>query len=146
MKKTAEEMAAIKELKVSLGQALKAIRTDVERGYIPMRRLADAIHIPASNLKYIEDGVNAPSPDVYIALLENLPVTDTEQQELDLMYSAIRGTPPPDVCRIICTNHELNDALRLIGDDVLSGEQIAEITALIASYKVPKTEGAATNG
>ena len=146
MKKTAEEMAAIKELKVSLGQALKAIRTDDERGYIPMRRLADAIHIPASNLKYIEDGVNAPSPDVYIALLENLPVTDAEQQELDLMYSAIRGTPPPDVCRIICTNHELNDALRLIGDDVLSGEQIAEITALIASYKVPKTEGAATNG
>lgn len=146
LKKTSEEMATIKERKCLLGQMIKSIRTDDSRGYIPMRRLADAIRIPVSNLKYIEDGVNAPSPEVYNALLENLPVTNAELKELDLMYSAIRGTPPPDVCRIICTNHELNDALRLIGDTLLSREQIAEISALISSYKSTNTEGAAING
>lgn len=146
MRRNDAEQAALKELKIMLGQAIKAVRTDDNRGYIPMRRLADAIHIPVSNLKYIEDGVNAPSPEVYNAIIDNLPVTDAERKEMDLMYSKIRGTPPPDVCKIVCTNFELNEALRLIGDSVLTAEQIAEITELIASYRPIKTEGAAVNG
>lgn len=146
MKKNAKEMNELKELRYSLGQALKVIRTDDNRGYTSMRKLAEAVHIPVSNLKYIEDGVNAPSPEVYSQLIENLPVTEEERKELDRMYSAIRGAPPPDVCRIVCTNQALNDALRLIGDAVLTGDQVDEISKLIASYKLPKTEGAAVNG
>ena len=145
MKRNTAELSVLKGLKQALGQAIKAVRTDDNRGYISMRKLADAIRIPVSNLKYIEDGVNAPSPEVYRAIIENLPVTETELREMDLLYSEIRGTPPPDVCKIVCTNFQLNDALRLIGDDVLTTEQVAEITALIASYKPVNNEGATTN-
>ena len=51
-----------KELKEELGKIIKSNREskgDSQRG------LAKAIDLPNSNLKYIEDGINAPSPEVY---------------------------------------------------------------------------------
>lgn len=146
MKKTAEESAFIKQHKLILGQAIKAIRTDDERGYISLRKLEVAVGIPASNIKYIEDGVNAPSPEAYEAIVKELNPTDTERKELDRLYSLIRGTPPPDVCKIICANAELNNSLRVLEDQILTKEQIAEVTALLATFKIHTTEGAATNG
>ena len=146
MKKTSEETAYRKEQKLLLGQAIKAIRTNDERGYISLRKLQDLVKIPASNLKYIEDGINAPSPEVYEALVHHLKPTEDQRKELDRLYSEIRGTPPPDVCKIVCANTELNDALRVIGEQKLTPEQIAEITALLFSYKVNTTQGAAING
>lgn len=146
MKKNAEESAFIKQQKLLLGQAIKAIRTDDERGYVSLRKLEVAVGIPASNIKYIEDGVNAPSPEAYEAIVKELNPTDTERKELDRLYSLIRGTPPPDVCKIICANAELNDSLRVLEDQTLTKEQIAEVTALLTSFKIHTTEGAATNG
>lgn len=146
MKKNAEESAFIKQQKLLLGQAIKAIRTDDERGYVSLRKLEVAVGIPASNIKYIEDGVNAPSPEAYEAIVKELNPTDTERKELDRLYSLIRGTPPPDVCKIICANAELNNSLRVLEDQTLTKEQIAEVTALLTSFKIHTTEGAATNG
>lgn len=146
MKKNAEESAFIKQQKLLLGQAIKAIRTDDERGYVSLRKLEDAVGIPASNVKYIEDGVNAPSPEAYAAIVKELNPTDTERKELDRLYSLIRGTPPPDVCKIICANEGLNNALRVLDNQTLTKEQIAEVTALLTSFKIHTKEGAATNG
>lgn len=146
MKKTAEESAFLKEQKLLLGQAIKAIRTDDERGYVSLRKMEDAVGIPASNIKYIEDGVNAPSPEAYEAIIKELNPTDEERNELDRLYSLIRGTPPPDVCKIICANEGLNNALRVLDNQTLTKEQIAEVTALLTSFKIHTTEGAATNG
>ena len=146
MKKNAEETAFIKQQKLLLGQAIKAIRTDDERGYVSLRKLEDAVGIPASNVKYIEDGVNAPSPEAYAAIVKELNPTDTERKELDRLYSLIRGTPPPDVCKIICANEGLNNALRVLDNQTLTKEQIAEVTALLTSLKIHTKEGAATNG
>lgn len=146
MRKSTEETAFIKEQKLLLGQAIKAIRTDDERGYISLRKLEDAVRVPASNLKYIEDGVNAPSPDVYDAIIRYLDPTDGERKELDRLYSSIRRTPPPDVCRIVCANSALNDALRLVSNQTLTPDQISQITALFASFNTMSTEGAAING
>ena len=146
MKKTAEESAFLKEQKLLLGQAIKAIRTDDERGYVSLRKMEDAVGIPASNIKYIEDGVNAPSPEAYEAIIKELNPTDEERKELDRLYSLIRGTPPPDVCKIICANEGLNNALRVLDNQTLTKEQIAEVTALLTSFKIHTTEGAATNG
>ena len=129
-----------------LGQAIKAIRTDDERGYVSLRKMEDAVGIPASNIKYIEDGVNAPSPEAYEAIIKELNPTDEERNELDRLYSLIRGTPPPDVCKIICANEGLNNALRVLDNQTLTKEQIAEVTALLTSFKIHTTEGAATNG
>lgn len=146
MKKTAEESSFLKNQKLLLGQAIKAIRTDDERGYVSLRKMEDAVGIPASNIKYIEDGVNAPSPEVYEAIVRELNPTDGERKELDRLYSLIRGTPPPDVCKIICANQGLNNALRVIDNQTLTKEQIAEVTALLTSFKIHTIEGAATNG
>ena len=146
MKKNAEESAFIKQQKLLLGQAIKAIRTDDERGYVSLRKLEVTVGIPASNIKYIEDGVNAPSPEAYEAIVKELNPTDTERKELDRLYSLIRGTPPPDVCKIICANAELNYSLRVLEDQILTKEQIAEVTALLTTFKIHTTEGAATNG
>ena len=146
MRKTTEETAFIKQQKLLLGQAIKAIRTDDERGYVSLRKLEVAVGIPASNIKYIDDGVNAPSPEAYEAIVKELTPTDVERKELDRLYSLIRGTPPPDVCKIICANAELNNSLRVLEDQILTKEQIAEVTALLATFKIHTTEGAATNG
>ena len=146
MKKTAEESAFLKNQKLLLGQAIKAIRTDDERGYVSLRKLEVAVGIPASNIKYIEDGVNAPSPEVYEAIVRELNPTDAERKELDRLYSLIRGTPPPDVCKIICANQGLNNSLRVLENQALTDEQIAEVTALLTSFKIHTTEGAATHG
>ena len=146
MKKTAEESAFIKQQKLLLGQAIKAIRTDDERGYVSLRKLEVAVGIPASNIKYIEDGVNAPSPEAYEAIVKELNPTDTERKELDRLYSLIRGTPPPDVCKIICANAGLNNSLRVLENQTLTKEQIAEVTALLTTFKIHTKEGAATNG
>lgn len=146
MKKTAEESAFLKNQKLLLGQAIKAIRTDDERGYVSLRKMEDAVGIPASNIKYIEDGVNAPSPEVYEAIVRELNPTDAERKELDRLYSLIRGTPPPDVCKIICANQGLNNSLRVLENQALTDEQIAEVTALLTSFKIHTTEGAATHG
>ena len=146
MKKTSEESAFLKKQKFLLGQAIKAIRTDDERGYVSLRKMEDAVGIPASNIKYIEDGVNAPSPEVYEAIVRELNPTDGERKELDRLYSLIRGTPPPDVCKIICANQGLNNALRALDSQTLTDEQIAEVTALLTSFKIHTKEGAATNG
>ena len=146
MKKTAEESAFLKNQKLLLGQAIKAIRTNDERGYVSLRKMEDAVGIPASNIKYIEDGVNAPSPEVYEAIVRELNPTDAERKELDRLYSLIRGTPPPDVCKIICANQGLNNSLRVLENQALTDEQIAEVTALLTSFKIHTTEGAATNG
>ena len=146
MKKNAAETAFLKEQKLLLGQAIKAIRTDDERGYMSLRKLEDATGIPASNIKYIEDGVNAPSPEVYEAIVRELNPTDGERKELDRLYSLIRGTPPPDVCKIICANQGLNNSLRVLENQTLTDEQIAEVTALLTSFKIHTKEGAASNG
>lgn len=50
-----------KELKIELGQIIKFNR---EAKGSSQRKLAKAIGLPNSNLKYIEDGINAPSPEV----------------------------------------------------------------------------------
>ena len=146
MKKNSEESAFLRKQKYLFGQAIKAIRTDDERGYMSLRKLERAVGIPASNIKYIEDGVNAPSPEAYEAIIKELNPTDEERKELERLYSLIRGTPPPDVCKIVCANQGLNNSLRVLENQTLTDEQIAEVTALLTSFKIPTTEGAAANG
>lgn len=145
MKKSSEESELLKEQKLQLGRAIKAIRTDAGREYMSLRKMENAVGIPASNIKYIEDGVNAPSPATYEAIINVLKPTDAERKELDRIYSLIKGTPPPDVCKIICTNAELNNSLRILGNQTLTREQIAEVTALFTSFKLHATEGVITN-
>lgn len=98
-----------KELKIELGQIIKSNREakgDSQRG------LAKAINLSNSNLKYIEDGINAPSPEVYKNIILLLKPSDEDRRKMDYLYSQIRGTPPPDICEFIIENDEVFESIR----------------------------------
>ena len=58
-----------KELKEELGQLIKFNRKAKGES---QRGLAKAIDLPNSNLKYIEDGINAPSFEIYKKIMIEL--------------------------------------------------------------------------
>ena len=60
MKQQTKENHNIKAAKTKLGKSIKKLRE--QKGY-SQRELARAVDLPPSNMKYIEDGVNAPSPE-----------------------------------------------------------------------------------
>ena len=104
-----QEIDNKKELKEELGQLIKFNRkAKGER----QRGLAKAIDLPNSNLKYIEDGINAPSPEVYKNIILLLKPNDEDRGRMDYLYSQIRGTPPPDICEFIIENDEVFESIR----------------------------------
>jgi len=98
-----------KELKEELGQLIKVNRKAKGES---QRGLAKAIDLPNSNLKYIEDGINAPSPEVYKNIILLLKPNDEDRGRMDYLYSQIRGTPPPDICEFIIENDEVFESIR----------------------------------
>lgn len=146
MEKSPEENAQINAAKVELGKLIKDLHDSPEGKTLSLRKVAQAVGIKAPNLMYIENGVNAPSPVVYDAIINFFKPGNDYRKKMDDQYSIIRGTPPPDVCKIICANAELNNSLRVLEDQTLTKEQVAEVTALLTSFKIHTTEGAATNG
>ena len=103
------------------------------RGERSLREIARAIEIPASNLSYIEKGINAPSPEVYEKIILELAPSEDKRQEMDILYSYIRDMPPPDVCEILITNSGLNNSLRLLGNKQISNDMLVQINKLFAS-------------
>jgi len=97
------------KLKSELGMLIKTIRSNRR---MSQRGLAREIDIPNSNLKYIEDGVNAPSPDIYTKIIRVLKPNKEEINIMDSFYSAIRGTPPPDICDFLIDNEGVFGAIR----------------------------------
>ena len=81
------------------------------------RGLTRAIDVPNSNLKYIEDGINAPSPEVYKKIILLLKPDDKDRGRMDNLYSQIRGTPPPDICEFMIENVYLYDVLRSLDNN-----------------------------
>ena len=143
MKSATKDSKEIKKAKQKLGKTIKKLRENKE---FSLRELARSVNLPPSNMKYIEDGINAPSPDKYLAIIRYLSPDSKNRDELDTAYSIIRGTPPPDVCNIICKNKGLNDVLRIIDGQTLSANQIEQLKQLIKSFKVEIEKGDKENG
>lgn len=120
-----------KELKEELGQLIKFNRKAKGES---QRGLAKAIDIPNSNLKYIEDGMNAPSPEVYKNIILLLKPSDEDRGRMDYLYSQIRGTPPPDICEFLMDNAELYRAIR--GNEFKLGKEQIEKISLIIDGKI----------
>ena len=146
MKGSKEENDQIKAAKVELGKLIRELHDAPEGKTLSLRKVAEAVGISAPNMTQIENGVYTPSPEVYDAIVNFFKPDNEYRKQMDYQYSIIRGTPPPDVCKIICANAELNNSLRVLEDQTLTKEQIAEVTALLTSFKIHTTEGAATNG
>lgn len=119
----------IREQKQLLGKLIKECR-----GKKSLRSVAAAVGLPPSNLKYIEDGVNAPSPETYKCLVGELKPQDPIQKDMDRAYMTIRSTPPPDVCEVIKANEALNDSIRMLQKHKLTPQQFQELNTLLRSF------------
>ena len=92
------------------------------RGTLSQSKLAKKVGLPRSNMKYIEDGVNAPTAEVYEKLIDTLKPDPETHAKMDALYMAIRRIPPPD-------------AMRKMGDRDLTLEQVKSVDALFASFQ-----------
>lgn len=111
------------------------------RGTLSQSQLAKRVGLPRSNMKYIEDGVNAPTAEVYEKLIKELKPDLQTRQRMDRLYMAIRKVPPPDICRIITQNKDLVDAMRKLEGCNLTPDQIKSVTALFASFRENREGG-----
>lgn len=105
------------------------------RGTLSQSQLAKRVGLPRSNLKYIEDGVNAPTAEVYDKLIKELKPDLQARRRMDRLYMAIRKVPPPDICRTITQNKDLVDAMRKLEGCNLTPDQIESVAALFASFQ-----------
>ena len=105
------------------------------RGTLSQSQLAKRVGLPRSNMKYIEDGVNAPTAEVYDKLIKELKPDLQTRQHMDRLYMAIRKVPPPDVYRTITQNKDLVDAIRKLEGCNLSPDQIKSVADLFASFQ-----------
>ena len=119
----------VKNQKIELGKLLKKCR-----GERSLRNVAAAVGLSPSNLKYIEDGVNAPSPEIYIKLMHELEPKGKVKKDIEHAYMIIRQAPPPDVCKVITNNENLNDSLRVLEGYTLTQQQLKELDALLNSF------------
>lgn len=105
------------------------------RRTLSQSQLAKRVGLPRSNMKYIEDGVNAPTAEVYDKLIKELKPDLQARQRMDRLYMAIRKVPPPDICRTITQNKDLVDAMRKLEGCNLTSDQIESVAALFASFQ-----------
>ena len=119
----------VKNQKIELGKLLKECR-----GERSLRNVAAAVGLSPSNLKYIEDGVNAPSPEIYIKLMHELEPKSKVKKDIEHAYMIIRQAPPPDVCKVITNNENLNDSLRILEGHTLTPQQFQELNTLLRSF------------
>ena len=141
MSKNQTKNKSIEAAKKKLGKIISDCR-----GEMSQRTLAKSVELPPSNMKYIEDGINAPTADVYAAIIQTLKPKPKIHDEMDRLYSVIRGTPPPDVCNIIINNKSMNDALRIIEGQELTTAQMEELHKLLTSFTKEPVRGDMNNG
>ena len=132
---------AVETAKRNLGREIAGCRKKMSQ-----RKLADAVGLSPSNMKYIEDGLNAPSPEIYKKLIAILQPEERQRKKMDQLYMLIRKTPPPDVCEIMIKNEEINDAVRMIEGKVLTDSQICNVKSLFASFITNNDKGVVENG
>lgn len=110
------------------------------------RRLAEAVDLPPSNMKYIEDGINCPTANVYSKLISVLKPSPIKRTELDQAYMIIRNTPPPDVCDRVKKDPHLMNIIRAMENAPLTESQAQQIMELLGSFATEKTKGEQNNG
>lgn len=120
----------VKDMIIELGSLIRDCR-----GTLSQSQLAKRVDLPRSNMKYIEDGVNAPTAEVYDKLIKELKPDIQTRCHMDGLYMAIRKVPPPDVCRTIAQNKGLVDAMRKLEGYNLTSDQIESVATLFASFQ-----------
>lgn len=110
------------------------------------RQLAATVGLSPSNMKYIEDGINCPTADVYSKIVSTLNPTSKKRAEMDRAYMIIRNTPPPDVCDRVRKDPLLMNAIRAMDGAPLTESQALQVTTLFASFALENNKGEQHNG
>ncbi|MFV0518247.1 MAG: hypothetical protein ACK5MV_12700 [Aminipila sp.] len=127
----------VEKAKKQLGKEIVKCRGETRS----QRNLASAVGLPPSNMKYIEDGVNAPTGDVYAKIIQELKPQLKQQKKMDQLYIIIRNVPPPDVCEIINCNQDLFNIIRILGVKQLSKDQLETTRKLFESFNENNLKG-----
>ena len=141
MSKKQKQDKTIEVAKKKLGKIISKCRLKMSQ-----RNLAKLVGLSPSNMKYIEDGVNAPTAEIYAAIIKNIKPDKKSNDEMDRLYSVIRGTPPPDVCDIVLRQKGMNDTLRIIEGQELSVQQMEDLQKLLTSFITEPARGESQNG
>ena len=131
---------------VKAKKKLGALITKCRGSCMSLRQLAAAVDIPPSNMKYIEDGINCPTAEVYSKLVSVLKPTPKKRAELDQAYMIVRNTPPPDVCDRVKKDPYLMNVIRALDDALLTEAQAQQMMKLLDSFTSEKTKGEQSNG
>ena len=126
--------------KIRLGELIKQCR-----GEISLRKLIDGSNLSASNLQYIERGINAPTPEAFEFLMERLNPDAATRSEMDKHYMAIRKLPPPDVCKTIMNTNGLIDAIGGFKGRALTDCQARKLKSLLTSFVEENNKGEIEN-
>lgn len=136
------ESADVVKAKKKLGNLIAKCRGSI----MSQRQLAAAVGLSPSNMKYIEDGINCPTADVYSRIISVLNPLKKKHDELDQAYMIIRNTPPPDVCNRVKNDPHLMNVIRAMDDALLTESQAQQIMALLGSFASENIKGEQSNG
>lgn len=131
---------------VKAKKKLGTLITKCRGNNISQRQLAAAVGLSPSNMKYIEDGINSPTADVYSRIIAALKPSKKKRTELDQAYMIIRNTPPPDVCDRVKKDPQLMKVIRAMDDALLTESQARQIMALLGSFASENNKGEQNNG
>lgn len=84
-------------------------------------------------MKYIEDGINAPSSEIYRKIIEAIHPNNGKRNIMDSLYIEIRGTPPPDICKFLIENRGIYTSIRNIRNK-LSTIQLTKLNNLLKDF------------
>jgi len=104
--------------KKQLGCQLRLLR-EQQKPYISQRKLAQAIDITNASLSDIENGVNFPSEEVFLRLLDVLRPDEDTREDLLNLYAEAKQTVPPDITAFLRTQRNLYAVLRsMMGKEI----------------------------
>ena len=128
------------DLKCRLGKLIKECR-----GTMSQRKLAAQVGLVPSQMKSIEDGVHAPTPEVYDKLITTLKPGEAMHSEMDALYMAIRRLPPPDICEWIINNPCMLRVVRRVAAEKLTFEQYDMIDIVFQAVEAEQASHRANN-
>ena len=128
------------ECKLRLGQLIKECH-----GTMSQRKLAAQAGLVPSHMKSIEDGVHAPTPEVYDKLIATLKPDEVIRSEMDALYMEIRRLPPPDICKWIINNPCMLRVIRRVAAEKLTFEQYDMIDTVFQAVEAEQASHRANN-
>lgn len=123
--------SAQSEEKITFGKLISDLR--IEKG-LSLRKFANAVGLPPSNMTYIEKGTNIPTAEVYEKIIKELKPKIEDKIEMDKLFCKVRKIPTPEVCQVILNNYELGERIKTIGNTVLTTEQLNLVEELFKSF------------